>query len=398
MFTSIAEISLVQLKKGVSDPYRAGLPRISADAIQKIEGKPNTGDIVVVSDLSGKSIGWGPYNTDGNTPVRLLAMETEKFDGFDLDHLLDVRISEAATLRQTMRLPSQSTNAYRLINSEGDRLSGLTVDVYGNVVVVFSEAAWTEIHRELIEASIQKELSPKTIMWRPMAGEHIQDGWESFAHNQKGELEGVIIKELGLNYNVSLGSGQKTGYYCDHRENRIMIRELARGRRVLDAFCYTGGFALNACVGGAQQIVGVDSSGAAIDLARENARLNQLDNVTFNRMEALTALNDAHGFDLIILDPPKLAPSDKELEAAVSHYKHLNREAIKALPRDGLLFTASCSAALGMDRFTQILSEAADDAERRISILKSSGTGPDYPTHPAYPEGNYLTCLLVCVL
>lgn len=398
MFKSIAEISLVQLKKGSSDLYRAGLPRINADAIQKIEGKPNTGDIVVVSDLDGKSIGWGPFNSKGNTPVRLLAMESEKFDGFDLDHLLDVRISEAAALRKTMRLPSQNTNAYRLINSEGDRLSGLTVDVYGNVVVIFSEAAWTEIHREIIETSIQKELNPEALIWRPMAGELVQDGWESFSQTQNGHFEGVIIKELGLNYRVSLGSGQKTGYYCDHRENRALIRELARGRRVLDAFCYTGGFALNASVGGAQKIVGIDSSEAAIELAQENARLNQLNDVSFNRMEALTALNDAHGFDLIILDPPKLAPSDKELEAAVSHYKHLNREAIKTLPQDGLLFTASCSAALGMDRFTEILSEAADEAERRISILKSSGTGPDYPTHPAYPEGNYLTCLLVCVL
>jgi 23S rRNA G2069 N7-methylase RlmK/C1962 C5-methylase RlmI len=398
VFKSIAEISLIQLKKGSSELYRAGMPKISGSDIHKIEGNPNSGDIVVVSDSNGKSIGWGPYNAEGFTPVRLLAMESENLDGFDLEHLLDIRISEAASLRQIMRLPSQNTNAYRLINSEGDRLSGLIVDVYGNVVVIFSEASWTEIHRKTIENAIQKHLKPEMIIWRPMAGELIQDGWESFNQNENGHFEGVIIKELGLNYKVALGSGQKTGYYCDHRENRALIRELARGRRVMDAFCYTGGFALNASIGGAQKVVGIDSSESAIELAQENARLNQINDVSFNRMEALTALNGAHGFDLIILDPPKLAPSVKELDAAISHYKHLNREAIKALPTDGLLFTASCSAALGMDRFTEVLRQAANEAERRISILKSSGTGPDYPTHPSYPEGNYLTCLLVCVL
>ncbi len=397
MFKSIAEICLVQLKKGTSDSFRAGMPRIPSSAIYKIEGKPNTGDIVVVSDINGKSIGWGPYNAEGDTPVRLLAMESENLDGFDLDHLLDIRITEAASLRKTMRLPSQNTNAYRIINGEGDRLSGLTVDVYGDVVVIFSEASWTEIHREIIERAVLKHLNPESVIWRPMAGELVQDGWQSFSQNQTGHFDGVIIKELGLNYRVALGSGQKTGYYCDHRENRALIRDLSRGRRVMDAFCYTGGFALNASVGGAQKVLGIDSSESAIELARENARLNQINDVSFKRIEALTALNDAHGFDLIILDPPKLAPSDKELDAAVLHYQHLNREAIKALPTDGLLFTASCSAALGMDRFTEILRQAADEAERRISILKSSGTGPDYPTHPSYPEGNYLTCLLVGV-
>jgi 23S rRNA (cytosine1962-C5)-methyltransferase len=270
--------------------------------------------------------------------------------------------------------------------------------VYGNVVVVFSEASWTEIHQKIIKDAIQKHLNPESVIWRPMAGELIQDGWQSYSQNQNSHFEGVIIKELGLNYKVALGSGQKTGYYCDHRENRALIRDLSRGRRVMDAFCYTGGFALNASVGGAQKVLGIDSSESAIELARENARLNQINDVSFNRMEALTALKDARGFDLIILDPPKLAPSAKELDAAVSHYKHLNREAIKALPADGLLFTASCSAALGMNRFTEILGQAADEADRRISILKSSGTGPDYPTHPSYLEGNYLTCILVGVL
>lgn len=398
MFKSISEICLIQLKKGASDHPRSGHPLIASNLINRIEGNPQGGDIVVVSDNHGKSIGWGPYNPDSNVAIRLLALETEDLDGFDLDHLLDVRIQEAAALRHSLGLPSQDTNAYRLLNSEGDRISGLIVDIYGDLTIVFSSAHWTEKHRAVIEEALQKNLGSETILWHPMPGELIQDGWTQTKNEQNGHLEGVLIQELGLTYKIALGTGQKTGYFCDHRENRSMIRRLARGRRVLDVFCYTGGFSLNAAIGGAQQVVGVDSSEQAVELAQENARMNNIGEVDFHRMEALSALGSAANYDLIILDPPKLAPSKAELDNAIIHYRHLNRDAIRVLPKNGLLFTASCSAALTMERFVEVIRDAARDADKRVSILKTSGAGPDHPIHPAFPEGNYLTCLLVGVL
>jgi len=395
-----SEITLINLKRGRAKPFWHGNPLVYSGAIHSVDGHPQAGSIVIVNDDQGQPVGWGIFNPHSQYRVRLLAFAGEAiFHDRALLPLLTERLQAARNLRRTFGLPSSETNAYRLLNSEGDRTTGLTVDMYGLVAVVASSALWTELYRREVEAAIAKVLASQRIIWHPMTGPLQRDSWQPSARGVIGKTHlGVQIQELGITYKVMLGRGQKTGFYCDQRDNRKLIRELSRGRQVLDIFCYTGGFALNAAKGGAQKVAGVDTSKAAIELAQENARLNDLQDIQFQRGDALSVLHQERQVDLIILDPPKLAPSRRELAHALRHYQRLNREALRLLKPGGLLFTCSCSAALKLEAFRDILREAAHQAERTITILKVTSAGPDHPVHPAFPEGHYLTCLLIAVV
>lgn len=318
-------IAKVVLKKGKTQLFKDGSPMVYSGAVDRIISRPppKTGDVVLVADGTEKPIGWGLYNSVSMFSVRLMQLEEEALKdpscALNIQKLIEKRIDAARELRKSLGLPSAYTNAYRLVNSEGDRLSGLIVDVFGDIAVIASSAAWVEKYRPEVEACIRKINDINHVKWRPSFDILKEEGID--VSNFKEMLpstcpERTKVMENGISYAISL-DGQKTGFYADQRENRHFISTISNGQRVLDVCCYSGGFALNAVRGGAMNVIGVDSSLAALELARENIVLNNMDQkkISFMREDAIefmkSALSSNEIWDIIILDPPKLAPRKK---------------------------------------------------------------------------------------
>ncbi|XVF87911.1 hypothetical protein PTKIN_Ptkin19aG0006200 [Pterospermum kingtungense] len=318
-------VAKVVLKKGRTQLFKDGNPMVYSGAVDRIIGRPppKTGDIVLVADGTEKPIGWGLYNSVSMFCVRLMQLEEEATRdpscALDLRKLLETRIYAAMELRRGLGLPSATTNTYRLVNSEGDRLSGLIVDVFGDLAVVASSAAWVEKHKSHIEACISSIDEINHVHWRRSV---------------------EILKEEGMDVSDLKDLHPST---CPPR---------TKGQKVLDICCYTGGFSLNAAKGGAMSITGVDTSLPALELARENIALNNLDpeKISFLREDANEfmkgALSRNESWDIVILDPPKLAPSRKVLQSASGMYRNLNSLAMQITRRGGLLMTCSCSGAM----------------------------------------------------
>ncbi|KAK4439536.1 Ribosomal RNA large subunit methyltransferase I [Sesamum alatum] len=406
-------IAKVVLKKGKTQLFRDGSPMVYSGAVDRIIGRPPpvTGDVVLVADGTEKPIGWGLYNSVSMFCVRLMQLDDEAArdpsSALNVDKLLETRINDAVALRQRLRLPSARTNAYRLVNSEGDRLSGLIVDIFGDEAVVASSAAWVEKYKQQIKDCISRINNIKHITWRPSIdilkeeGMDISDS-EDVDSSNSPRIAKVV--ENGVSYLVSL-EGQKTGFYADQRENRQYISSISEGQEVLDICCYTGGFALNAVRGGALSVTGVDSSSPALDIAKENIALNNLDSgiISFLRQDAThfmkNAISNGDSWDIVILDPPKLAPRRKVLQSASGMYRNLNSLAMQITRRGGLLMTCSCSGAMTQSgTFLRILQGAASMAGRKITVIRQAGAACDHPIDPSYPEGEYLSNVLLRVL
>ncbi|TYI17848.1 hypothetical protein ES332_A07G052000v1 [Gossypium tomentosum] len=421
-------VAKVILKKGKTQLFKDGSPMVYSGAIDRIIGRPppKTGDIVLVADGTEKPIGWGLYNSVSMFCVRLMQLEEEATRdpscALDMEKLLETRINAAVELRRGLGLPSATTNAYRLVNSEGDRLnisfanwmlllhcrlSGLIVDVFGDLAVVASSAAWVETYKSKVKACISSIDEINHIHWRPSVEILKEEGMDAAdlkeLHPSTCPQRTKVI-ENGISYAISL-EGQKTGFYADQRENRMFLSTISHGQRVLDVCCYSGGFALNAAKGGAMSITGVDTSLPALELARENIALNNLDpeKTSFLREDATVfmkgALSRNDSWDIVILDPPKLAPRRKVLQSASGMYRNLNSLAMKITGRGGLLMSCSCSGAMTQSgTFLRTLQGAASMAERKITVLRQSGAGCDHPIDPSYPEGAYLSNILLRVL
>ncbi|PKA56072.1 hypothetical protein AXF42_Ash015557 [Apostasia shenzhenica] len=375
-------LAKVVLKKGKTQVFKDGSPMVYSGAVDRIIGRPppRTGDVVLVADGSEKPIGWGLYNSVSMFCVRLMQLEEEALSdpsfALNMEKLLHKRLDAAIKLRKSLGLPSADTNAYRVVNSEGDRLSGLTVDVLGDVAVVASSAAWVEKHRPEIESVVGRISNVNHVKWRPSIDILKEEGMDVSDLKDFKECpyeSKVKVIENGVSYLVSL-DGQKTGFYADQRENRHFISSIAKGQRVLDVCCYSGGFALNAAAGGADDVigkrltvllfvllyaVGIDSSMPALELAKENVQLNNMDSgkISFLKEDAAEFMRKAASknilWDLVILDPPKLAPRRKG---------------------------------------------AASMAGRRITVLRHAGAACDHPIDPSYPEGAYLTNYLLRII
>ncbi|KAG0471541.1 hypothetical protein HPP92_016087 [Vanilla planifolia] len=406
-------LAKVILKQGKAQLFKDGSPMVYSGAIDRIIGQPppKTGDVVLVADGSEKPIGWGLYNSVSMFCVRLMQLEEELIRdascALDMEKLLERRLDDAIKLRRSLQLPSADTNAYRLVNSEGDRLSGLIVDVFGDVAVVASSAAWVEKYRPQIELYISKISNINLIKWRLNVDILKEEGLEISDYKNIKEcpdLGTYKINENGISFLVSL-DGQKTGFYADQRDNRCLIHAISKNLRVLDVFCYSGGFALNAAAGGADHVIGIDSSLPALELAKENVQLNNLDpdKISFLKEDAAEFMKCAASknelWDLVILDPPKLAPRRKVLQSASGMYRRLNSLAMQITKRGGLLMTCSCSGAMTQSGlFLRILQATASMSGRKITVLRHSGAGCDHPIEPSYPEGAYLTNYLLRVL
>ncbi|CAN6553749.1 unnamed protein product [Malus baccata var. baccata] len=406
-------VARVVLKKGKTQLFKDGSPMVYSGAVDRIIGRPppRTGDIVLVADGAEKTIGWGMYNSVSMFSVRLMQLEEEATRdlscALNMEKLLETRINEAIELRKSLGLPSVSTNAFRLVNSEADRLSGLIVDIFGDVAVVASSAAWVEKYKAEVEACINRIDEVNFVNWRPSLEVLKEEGLDVSNYKARDPSfcpQRTKVMENGIFYSISL-EGQKTGFYADQRENRQFISTISDGQKVLDMFCYSGGFALNAARGGAANVIGVDSSLPAIELAKENVVLNNMDpqRLTFLKEDASEfmkgALSRNESWDIVILDPPKLAPRKKVLQNASGMYRNLNSLAMQLTKRGGLLMTCSCSGAMTQSgMFLRILQGAASAAGRKITILRDAGAACDHPIDPSYPEGKYLSNVLLRVL
>jgi 23S rRNA G2069 N7-methylase RlmK/C1962 C5-methylase RlmI len=389
-------LPVVTLHRGRARPFWFGNPVVFSGAVASVAGEPAPGDLVALCDADARVIGHGFWNPDSQYRVRVVRLERPGEPPPELAAILAKRLRAARDLRAALGLPSADTDAWRLFNSEGDGLSGLTVDVYADVAVVVASARWVEVHREAVSAAVRDVLGPGTRMLHRIPGGIRQA--EHLAQPPPGEDPGPIeIREAGLRYRVEVAHGQKTGFYLDQRENRAAVRRMAAGRRVLDAFCFTGGFALAAAAGGASEVVAVDSSGPAIRAAREHAEANGL-RIDAREGDAFDALNaDVARWDLVVVDPPKLAAGRADLGAALARYRRINRAAVAAVAPGGVLVSCSCSSAVRRDDLLEVLRDAATEAARRLTVLEVRGAGPDHPVHPAWPEGEYLKCVIAAV-
>ncbi|GLC36295.1 hypothetical protein PLESTF_001731500 [Pleodorina starrii] len=446
---------LVVLKKDKARLFVSGNPMVYGGAVDCVIGRPppGIGEPVLVSDASRRPLGWGVFNPHSMFRVRLLQLQSEvEADprvALDVPAILRLRVRQAVELRRALGLPSAETNVYRLINSEGDRLSGLVADVLGDTVVVQAVAGWVQRFRPDVESAIRAATGLSRIVWRPMWKILLEEGLQPPPGQEGGTAEGaaaegtaasprdgeagtgpasanegeaagaaaavakggdddeeeetVEVREARLRLLAS-PKGQKTGFYADQRDSRTFLAGLVRAAAgagsppaLLDLCCYSGGFALAAAAAGAARVVGVDSSEPAVKLATANAQLNGLSSTaSFLRADVSDYMKAAvargEQYDIVVLDPPKLAPDRNTLSRARVKYLRLNSLAMKLVRPGGLLMTCSCSGAMTQSgEFLDMVMEAAQQVGRQPSLLRRAGAATDHVLNPAYPEGEYLT-------
>lgn len=385
------------LHQSKQNTVRRGHPWIFPKAIQTIAGHPLTGDLVEVFSADKELLGYGVYNEYSLYRIRMLAMACEMPRDFSWTSLLTMRVKNAAVIRQSLNLPNEKTTAFRLFNSEADGLSGLTIDYFNGIYVVASSAYWVEENKELIKHCLTTLFACEKIVWLPQLKPLAQDGWKLEDLGMSASEKTIVLEE-GVSFQINFEQSQKTGLFIDQRENHQRIAALAKGKRVLDLYTYTGGFALHAAKAGATNVVAVDSSAQAIEQAKHNASINQLDdNIEFIEADARNYLIHANEFDLVILDPPKLVPSAQHLQRAKNYYRFLHSELFKVMQPGSLLMTCNCSSALSAEEFSRLVSNQALSVNKRVNQLGIYGPASCHPTLSAFPEGNYLTAILLAI-
>ena len=384
------------LRTGRDRTVRGGNPWIFSQAIGRAEPRSlGMGDWVEVYDVGGDLLGIGYVNPQTTIAVRMLAIGGT----LDPEEIVAHRINRALELRQ--RLIRAGTDCYRVVNGDGDGLSGVVIDRYGAVVVLQLLTAGAERMRDEIVAIVNQTLAPGAIVERSQGAVRRQEGLEDHVQQLTGDpVSETIVSENGVRFVVNFDLGQKTGAFLDQRDNRLMARHYARGARVLDACCYSGGFALNALAGDAAQVTAIDTSARAIVWAERNLELNGFaDRANLIEGDAAPFLATTNErFDLIILDPPPFARSLKDAPRAAHLYTDLNAYAIRALAPGGTLMTFSCSAHFQGADFTRAVRIAQGKAGRRLQTLARLGPAPDHPVLLGHPEGDYLSGLALADL
>jgi 23S rRNA (cytosine1962-C5)-methyltransferase len=384
----------VVVKRGRAKPLWFGHPWVYSEAIAKASSTHTEADEVRVVDDEDRFIGRGFYSPRSQIRVRIASRRDESLD----EAWLAARLGAARDLRVRLGLPSEETTAYRLVNSEGDFLPGLIVDVYGDAAVVqFTTAAMKRREATIFDA-LTTLLSPRTIYEASPGGFAQIEGFVATPRVVRGESRArVPCREQGIALEIEPLGGQKTGWFLDQRDNRAGVGRLARGARVLDLYCYAGGFALQAARGGARSVVGVDTSARALERARAHFESNGLGDVELVESDVFRWLEQApaQGWDLVVCDPPKFARARKDLPAALKGYRRLNALAMAACAPGGILCTASCSQLVDEAELERVVAGAALDAHRRVQLLSVAYQAPDHVVPVAFPEGRYLK-FLVC--
>lgn len=392
----------VKLKKGKEKAVRQMHPWVFSGAIEQIKGKPENGDIVIVNDSNNAFLAYGFFNNKSRVAVRLLEWNQDS----EIDeNWWRKKIRTAVKHRENLN--TEHTNTYRLIFSEADFLPGLIVDRYADFLSVQILTSGIERIKGIILDELQQLLNPKGIFDRSDASARAHEGMEA---SSGGILWGaeppefVSVKENGILYQVNIAEGQKSGFYCDQRDNRKWVAEYAKGKKVLDCFSYSGGFSLNALGQGAAEVISVDSSALALETLKRNIEGNNFKKIPHKLIQSdvnkqLRAFREENAkFDIIILDPPKYAPSRSALTKASRAYKDLNRMAMLLLNEGGLLATFSCSGAVDISTFKQILAWAALDAGKEVQFIQQFSQAADHPLRSSFPEGEYLKGLLCRVM
>jgi 23S rRNA (cytosine1962-C5)-methyltransferase len=377
-------------------PFYGRHPWVFAGAVHHVEGEPADGEVVDLYSHAGNFVARGLYNSRSKIRVRLYSWSPEV--PLDRDFFRD-RLAAAVRLRGLLGLDVPG-RACRLVFSEGDGLSGCTVDRYDRWLVVQFTALGLAQRRELFAELLVELLQPEGIFLRTERGIGQLEGLELHDGPLWGQIPAapVVIEEDGLRFLVNLVEGQKTGFYLDQRDNRAAVAQLAAGRRVLDAFCYSGGFALHAARAGAGAVVGVDVSEPALALARDNARTNGLEQVSFVRADVFAQLDQlvaaGERFGLVVLDPPKFARARGAVEEALRGYRRLQTLALRLLQPDGFLVTCCCSGLITTEMLEDLLAQLAVEENRDVQILERRGQAPDHPVSVGCPESSYLKCLI----
>ncbi len=385
------------LKRGKDESLRRFHPWIFSGAIHHTEGNPEEGEKVMVFTSENEYIATGHYQI-GSIMVRVLTFSHEEIN----QAFYEKRLAIAKDVRHRIGVIDNDNNTYRLVHGEGDNLPGLVIDIYGNTAVMQAHSVCMHIDRQLIARALSSVMGAdlQTIYYKsdttlPYKAELGQENGFLLG----GDTNDVAI-ENGLKFHVDWLRGQKTGFFVDQRDNRSLLERYSKGRKVLNMFCYTGGFSFYAMRGGAELVHSVDSSQKAIDLTKANVELNFPND---KRHEAFA--EDAFKFlgemtvpyDLIILDPPAFAKHKDALRNALKGYTRLNKKAFEKMPHGGILFTFSCSQAVNKDQFRAAVFTAAAAAKRNVRILHQLHQPADHPINIYHPEGEYLKGLVLYV-
>jgi 23S rRNA (cytosine1962-C5)-methyltransferase len=379
-------------------------PWIFASAVARNEGKVGIGTTVTVFNDAKNMIGRAAYSPHSQIRARMWTWDPQE----SIDHAFFKRKIAAAIDHRKKWV--KNTNAIRLIFGEADGLPGLVVDQYDKLLVCQFLSAGADHWKDVIVEVLAQQTGCESIFERSDAAVRQREGLESkvgLLFGKQPEPE-VLVHENGIAYLVDPIHGHKTGFYIDKRDNRLLVQELSKNRRVLNMFCYTGGFSLSALKGGATQVISVDSSGDALEMAKKQTQLNQFDQskAIWRDQDAFETLKnlrvEKEYFDLIVLDPPKFAPSAVHLSKAIRAYKEINRTAMQMVSKSGLILTFSCSGAMDMETFEKTIFMASKEAanhqksgELKFRVLKRLTSGLDHPKLTCFPEGDYLKGLLL---
>jgi 23S rRNA (cytosine1962-C5)-methyltransferase len=390
----------VVLRRGRARPLWFGHPWVYANAIDHVDGEAEPGSVVSLVDHDGRFIGRGLYNARSQIPVRLLTWADEPIDAaFFLR-----RLRAARDLRCALALPNPDTTAYRLVNSEGDGLPGLVVDVFGDAAAMQFTTLGMASWRDEVAVALEDVLAPRTLYEVAASSFAEVEGFAAESRVVRGEARAqVACLEDGIRLEVEPLHGQKTGLFLDQRPSRMRVGQFVRAAperlgRVLDCYAYSGGFSLQAARSGAGEVTAVDSSSRAVARieahAQANARrITAVESDVFRFLETATP----HSYDLVILDPPKFARARKDLEAATKGYERLNALALAVCAPGAILVSCSCSQNIGPVEFERIVAAAARQAGREVRIVERQGPGPDHPLPPGFGEGQYLKVLFAYV-
>lgn len=385
------------LKKGKEESLKRFHPWVFSGAIQAIEEGIEEGDTVCLVNRNGDFIAVGHYQ-EGSIAVRVLTFEDREID----DDFWHSRISSALKMRQSIGIAdSPSNNTYRLVHGEGDNLPGLIIDVYGDTAVMQAHSiGMHKVRKEIAKALVDvMESRISNVYYKSETTLPFMDATDMNGFIYGGSDNNIAL-ENGLKFRVDWLKGQKTGFFVDQRENRSLLEKYAAGKRVLNMFCYTGGFSFYAMRGGAQLVHSVDSSAKAIDLTRENVSLNFPGDQRHEAFceDAFKYLEKAgDNYNLIILDPPAFAKHRGALHNALKGYTRLNQKAFEKIERGGILFTFSCSQVVTKDHFRNAVFTAAALAKRNVRILHQLHQPADHPINIYHPEGEYLKGLVLYV-
>lgn len=388
----------IRLRKGKEESLQRHHPWVFSGAIQSLPEGLEEGDLVIVETSSGETVGVGQWQI-GSIAVRMLLFGATALP----DDFFAVRLRNAWQMRKDLNLIRPDNDAFRLVHGEGDYLPGLIVDVYGNTAVMQAHTPGIHFMRRRIAGALTElpGLPIKNVYYKSETTLPYKAHLDPVNEYLAGDFDGALATENGLRFNIDWLRGQKTGFFLDQRENRSLLQQYAHGRKVLNMFCYTGGFSVYALRGNAQLVHSVDSSTKAIALTEANVDLNfpgdkRHEAYATDAFRFLDDMEDS-AYDLIILDPPAFVKHRGAIQNGLRGYRRLNTAALRKIAPGGILFTFSCSQLVNKDMFRMSVFSAAEQAGRKVRILHQLTQAPDHPVDICHPEGEYLKSLVLYV-